>query len=105
MKILLNILGVLIFFFVRLQGRDKSVPFSVKFWFKDNWEQLIAIALIDVALMVLVFTGGLKLSLEQLPGIPKWIQLAGDGVICLLVGALFAYLGYEAYKKLVLDKR
>jgi hypothetical protein len=105
MKILLNVLGILIFFFVRLQGRDKSIPFSIKFWVKDNWEQLVTISLIDVALMILVFTGGLQLSFEKLPSIPDWLQLTGDGFVCLLVGALISYLGYEAYKKLVLDKR
>jgi hypothetical protein len=105
MKIILNILGILIFLFVRLQGRDKSIPFSAKFWINDNWEQVIAIILIDVAMMLLVFEGGLKLSFAELPGIPKWIQLAGDGVACLLVGGVFAYITYEAYKKLILSKR
>jgi hypothetical protein len=105
MKILLNILGILTYFFVILQGRDKSIPFSVKFWIKDNFEQLIAVSLIDAIMMILVFMGGLKLSFEKLPIIPDWLQITGDGAVCALVGGLLAHLGYEAYKKLVLDKR
>jgi hypothetical protein len=106
MKILLNILGILIFFFTKLAGRkDKTEPLSVKFWIKDNFEQLIVVALIDVALMLLLVTGGLKLSFEKLPNIPNWLQVVGDGAACLLIGAFLAYAGYEAYKKIVLDKR
>jgi hypothetical protein len=106
MKIALNIIGIAIFFLVRLGGRkDKTTPFSVKFWLKDNWEQLVAILLVDVALMLLVFQGGLQFNFEKIaPMLPDGVQLAGDSALCFLVGSLFAWLVYVAYKKAVLDK-
>lgn len=106
MKILINLLGILTFFFVRFANRtDKVAEPSLNFWIKDNWEQLICISLIDIALMLLVFQGGLQISFEKLPGLPTWVQIVGDGAMYYLVGLIFSYFGYEAYKKLVIDKR
>ena len=106
MKIFLNALGILIFFFSRYEGRtNKTDPFSGKRWIKENWEQLVAILLVDIALMALVFIDGLKLSFEKLPNIPEWIQLAGDGAVCLLIGSAISFFAYEGYKKLVINKR
>jgi hypothetical protein len=106
MKILINILGIITFFWVRFTNRtDKTAEPSLKFWLKDNYEQLVCIGLIDIALMLLVFQGGLKVSFEKLPGLPDWIQLIGDGAMYYLVGLVFSYFAYEAYKKLVIDKR
>lgn len=106
MKIALNVIGILIFFLVRLGGRkDKGTPFSVKFWLKDNWEQLCAVLLVDIALMLLVFQGGLQFNFEKLaPMLPDGVQLAGDSALCFLVGLLFAWGVYVGYKKAVLDK-
>ena len=107
MKILLNVLGVLIFFLNRFAGRkDKDQPFSGKKWITENWEQLTIVALFDVALMLLVINGGLEFNFEKIaPMLPEGVKLAGDLALCFLVGLVFAYLGYEAYKKLVIDKR
>lgn len=107
MKIALNIIGIAIFFLVRLGGRkNTATPLSIKFWLKDNWEQLAAVILIDVALMLLVFQGGLQFNFEKLaPMLPDGVQLAGDAALCFAVGALFAWGVYVGYKKMVLEKR
>jgi len=107
MKIVLNIIGILIFFLVRLGGRkDKETPLSIKFWLKDNWEQLCAVVLFDVALMMLVFQGGLQFNFEKIaPMLPDGVQLVGDAALCFLVGLFFAWGIYAAYKKAVLEKR
>lgn len=106
MKVVLNILGVLIFFFVKLSGRkNRETPLSIKYWFKDNWEQLIAIALFDIALMLLVFQGGLQFNFEKIaPMLPDGVQLAGDSALCFLVGLFFAWGVYAGYKKMVFKK-
>ena len=77
----------------------------MKFWLKDNYEQLIGILLIDIAVILLVFAGGLKLSFEKIASLPEWVQLTGDSAIFYLTGLIFALLGYEAIKKIILDKR
>ena len=107
MKILLNVglnvLGIAIFFLNRLAGRkNKATPVTAQYWLKDNWEQLLSVLLFDVALMVLVFQGGLQFNFEKLaPMLPDGVQLAGDGALCFLVGLLFSWGIYVAYKKAV----
>jgi hypothetical protein len=107
MKIALNVIGILIFFLVRLSGRkDKGSELSIKFWLKDNWEQLSAVVLFDVALILLVFQGGLKFNFEKIaPMLPDGVQLIGDAALCFLVGLFFAWGVYVGYKKMVIEKR
>jgi len=102
MKVILNVLGVLIFFLNRFAGRkNKTAPVSAKYWLKDNWEQLLIVALFDVALMLLVVLGGLELNFEKIaPMLPDGVTLAGDAALCFLVGLLFAWATYVGYKKL-----
>ena len=105
MKIIFNVLGILIFFFIRLGGRDKTIPFSAKFWLKDNWEQLVAVVLFDIALMLLVIEGGLEFNFEKIaPMLPDGVQLAGDSALCFLVGLVFAWGVYVGYKKFIQGK-
>ncbi|MEN6569048.1 MAG: hypothetical protein ABFC18_03445 [Rikenellaceae bacterium] len=105
-KIVLNILGIVTFFWVRFANRtDKTAQPNLKFWLKDNFEQLIGILLIDVAVILLVFANGLKLSFDKIASLPEWVQLTGDSVIFYLTGLIFALLGYEAIKKVILEKK
>lgn len=105
-NILVNILGIATFFWVRYANRtDKIKEPSLKFWWNDNKDQLISILLIDVLLMSFVFMGGMKINFEKITNLPEWIQLTGDGVLFAFIGLIFALLGYEAYKKLVIDKK
>ena len=105
-KIILNVLGIITFFWVRFANRtDKTKEPTIGFWLKSNYEQLIGIALLDVAIILLTLTGGLQLSFEKIQTLPEWIQLTGDSAIFYLTGLIFALLGYEAIKKLILDKR
>jgi hypothetical protein len=106
MKIVLNIIGILIFFLVRLAGRaNKKEPLSWRYWIKSNLEQLLTIALFDASFMIFFFQGGLKLNFEKLTFLPDWIQLAGDLATCWLIGLLLSWAGYVGYKKVILDRR
>lgn len=106
MKILFNLIGILIFFLNRLAGRkDTKEPLSIKFWIKDNWEQLACVLLFDIALMLLVIEGGLQFNFDRLaPMLPDGVQLAGDSALCFLVGLIFSWAIYSGYKKFVLNK-
>jgi hypothetical protein len=105
-NILVNVLGIITFFWVRFTNRtDKTIQPTFKYWWKDNYEQLISVVLVDAMLMIFVFMGGLKLNLEKFPNIPEWVQLTGDSVMFGFTGLFFAYLAYEAYKKMIIDKR
>lgn len=106
LKLILNLLGIMTFFWVRFANRtDKTAEPTLKFWLKDNFEQLIGILLIDIAIIMLVFVNGLQLSLEKITTLPEWVQLSGDGAIFYLTGLVFALFGYEAIKKVILDKK
>ena len=105
-KIVLNLLGIVTFFWVRFANRtDKTKEPTLKFWLKDNFEQLIGILLIDIAIVMLVFVGGLQLSLEKITTLPDWVQLTGDSAIFYLTGLIFPLMGYELVKKTILEKR
>lgn len=106
MKILINIIGVVIFFLVRFGNRtDKTSQPNLKFWWLDNWEQLTAVILFDGALMILRSGEGLNIDFTQLTFLPSWLQLAGDIGLCFAIGCLGAWMAYAGYKKLILDKR
>jgi len=105
MKIILNIIGILIFFLNRFSGRkDKTKAPSLAFWLKDNWGELTIIALFDVALMMLVFQGGLEFNFEKLTMLPDGIQLAGDGALCFIIGLILSWGAYVGYQKLFKSK-
>ncbi len=106
LKIILNVLGIVTFFWVRFANRtDKVKEPTIGFWLKDNFEQLIGIALLDIAIIMLVLTGGLQLSFEKIQTLPDWVQINGDRAVYYFTGLIFALLGYEAVKKLILDKK
>ena len=106
MKIILNVIGIVIFFLSRFSNRkDKTTEPSIKFWFKDNWEQLITIGLFDVALMILASKQALNIDFSKLTFLPDWLQLVGDVALFFVIGLLGAYLAYEGYQKRVIDKR
>lgn len=102
MKIALNVLGILIFFLNRYRGRtDKTKAFDPIYWLKNNWVELLIVALFDVALMLLVVFGGLEFNFEKIaPMLPDGVSLVGDMALCFLVGLFFAWGTYEGYKKI-----
>ena len=106
MTVILNIIGVLIFFLSRFQGRtDKTKSASLSFWLKDNWGELVIIALFDVALMMLVFIGGIELNFDKIaPMLPDGVKLAGDGAMCFVIGLFIAWLFYKGYQKIIKKK-
>ena len=106
MKILLNIIGVIIFFLNRFVGRkDKNKELSISFWIKDNWGELLIIALFDLALMMLVFIGGIELNFEKIaPMLPEGMKIAGDGAMCFLIGLFLAWAFYRGYQKIIKRK-
>jgi hypothetical protein len=107
MKILLNFIGILIFFLNKFNGRkDKTTEPSIKFWFKDNWPELVIISLFDMALMILLVFGGLKLDFTKLlPSLPDGVTVAGDWAACFLIGLFLAWAFYALIKKKVEDSK
>lgn len=98
--IVTNIIGIFIYFLLRYEGRtDKSKPLSIKFWMKDNWVQLLIIALIDLAIMILLLSS--DLTIEKIPHVPEWFASYGDATITLFVGMMLAHIFYLFVKKIM----
>lgn len=98
--IVTNIIGIFIYFLLRYDGRtDKSKPLSVKFWVKDNWVQLLTIALIDLAIMILLLSS--DLTIDKISYVPDWFTSYGDATITLFVGMVMSHICYVAVKKIM----
>ena len=100
MKILLNILGIALYFLIRYNKRtDKSVKFSHEFWLNDNWPETVAILIFDLVLMILLFKGGLEIDLNKyLPALPDGVAFVGDLSICFFIGLILSAAIYNLFK-------
>ncbi len=107
MKILLNLIGVLIYFINRYKNRTKkTIAFSFKYWFKDNWAEISTILLIDIALMILLFNPGTEVNFDDLfSKLPFGLKLPADLFMSFLLGLGLSSLFYTIFKKKVKDAK
>jgi hypothetical protein len=105
MKYLLNLIGILIFFINRYANRTKkTVAFSFKFWIKDNWPEMSTVLLLDVALMLLLFSEGTEVNFDDLfSKLPFGMKVAGDLLMSFLLGLGLASLFYKVFKHKIRD--
>jgi hypothetical protein len=107
MNWLLNILGILIFFLNRYNKRTlKTKAFSFNFWIKDNWNELITIFLLDIALMLLLLGPGTEVNFDDLLSkLPFGLKVAGEPLLSFLLGLGLSNLFYSIFKKKVNDAK
>jgi hypothetical protein len=100
MKIILNILGILIYFINRYANRaQKAQPFSFKFWLRDNWPEVSTVFLLDIALMVLLFSPGTEVNFDKmLSTLPIGIKVSGSWLMSFLLGLGLSSLFYKLFK-------
>lgn len=102
MKILLNFLGVMIYFLNRYNNRhSKDKSFSVKFWVRDNWPELLIIILVDISVMLLLILNDISIDAAQF--LPTWVVKVGDLGIAWLIGLGLSSLIYSVFRKKVND--
>jgi hypothetical protein len=98
--VIVNLLGIISFFLNRYDGRkDKVKEPSLKFWWNDNWAQLMNILVWDAILMTLLIFGGIKFDLTQIEAVPKWLAVLGDAGISAGIGLFGAYAGYMMLRR------
>jgi len=100
MNVLLNILGIFIFFINRFFGRkDESTPFSLKIWLSENWQEALTTIFLNAALMLLLINainnGSIVTLLMKLP---DWLTLLGIPGISFALGAGLSWTLYELFK-------
>ena len=100
MNYLFNLLGIIIYFLLRYNGRtDQTTKLSVGYWFRDNWLEFLTILLFNVLLMGLFVIGGVTIDLEKfLPSLPDGVSFVGDAAICAFIGLVLAHGVYELFK-------
>lgn len=97
LAIILNILGIAICFLTKYQNRtEKDKGFSLSYWIKDNWVELVIIGLFDAAMVLLVMTGDIELNVTQF--VPEWVANVGGLTISFLLGLGLAAGIYEIIK-------
>lgn len=103
MKLLLNFLGILIYFLMRYINRtDQATKISIIYWVKDNWPEFLVITMFDLVLMILLLSGGLTIDLNKyLPSLPDGVAFVGDMAICFLIGLILSSAIYEMFKSKV----
>ena len=107
MKVLLNIIGVLIYFINRYNKRtSKTIAFSFKFWLQDNWHEMSTIILLDLALMILLFSPGTEVNFDDLfSKLPFGLKLPADLLMSFLLGLGLSSLFYTIFKRKVKDAK
>lgn len=108
-SIFLNFLGVIFYFLQRLARRNnKKVKPTIEFWLKDNWIELVSVAIIDVILMIILLQPETSVGLDSL--IQKYVpfialQVSVKPAMSALIGLLFAKFVYEIVKKAKYGKK
>lgn len=100
MNTLLNVIGVLIYFINRFANRrKKTVKFSFKYWLSDNWPEASTVILIDLALMILLFSEGTEVNFDKLfENLPFGLSVAAVPFMSLLLGLGLSALFYKIFK-------
>lgn len=100
MKLLLNFLGIVLYFLLKYKNRkDKTTNFSGTYWKNDNWPESLSILIFDGVLMILFLKGDLVIDLNKwIPSLPDGIAFAGDLSICFLIGLIIAGGVYQLFK-------
>jgi hypothetical protein len=102
MKIILNLLGILIYFLNRYsKRRGKEKAFSLKFWITDNWTELTIVLLVDISVMILFITNDLSIDLAEI--VPGWLVKPGDLTISWVLGLGLASLIYGLIRRKIID--
>lgn len=101
LPIILNILGLLLYFVLRFGNRkDKSKPVSVKFWWQDNFQELASTLIFNAVLVILMLESGIRIDLKALfPFIPDAVAFTSDLAVYFMIGALISHGAYELWKK------
>ncbi|HOF92534.1 MAG: hypothetical protein GX467_02965 [Rikenellaceae bacterium] len=93
--ILLNVLGIAIFYVIRLVNRSTKNKLSLKFWIKENWPELLITTLINFCVLILLLHHATDVSALLEKFVPSGMVLAGKPAAAFAVGLFASYMIYE----------
>jgi len=81
-------LGTLAFFLYKYIKRGKKAEaFSIKFWFKDNWQELTLTFIFDFAAMIILLDKNTHIDLSEiLSFLPATVELSASLILAFFVG-------------------
>ena len=98
MKIIMNMLGILIYFLNRFANRRaKDKTFNVVFWLKDNWPEFSVIMLVDISMLILFLSN--DISIEAIDVMPPIVAKLGDLTVSWLLGLGLSSAIYNVIRK------
>jgi len=109
MTYILSILGIIINFLSKYNARTKKENFSVKFWIKDNWPELVQSLLFVIAILLMLDkaefdTEAFYKWLSNVVPIPKGVIAPVQLVVPFLTGLSINHIVYWYNKKYIKKK-
>ncbi|HPF93328.1 MAG TPA: hypothetical protein PLV65_05310 [Tenuifilaceae bacterium] len=97
---ILNLIGILIYFISKYANRRNATKFSVKFWFADNWPELISTLLLNIALMLLLLQPETTINLDEwlASNVPFGLSVAVKPLFAFLLGLGLSSFLYKMFK-------
>lgn len=100
----LFLLGSLAYFLVRY-GDDKKkmskmvADFDLGYWWRHNWNELVVMAIFDLAMVLVLFDPETGIDLTQISWIPPYLTFPVKVVGAFLIGYGGGYSMYTLFKK------
>ena len=96
---LMFVLGTLGYFLQRYSNRKDKTSFDFKFWFKDNWNELLIAFIFDLAAMIILLDPETSIDVSQLEWMPAYLILPIKLVASFLIGYGGGWAIYAVFQK------
>jgi hypothetical protein len=98
---ILFLLGTLAYFDLRFMNRKDKSKFDLKFWFLDNWPELLFTFILDLIAMIILMDAETNLTTWLASKLPLGFVLPAKLVFAALCGLGFGHVGYELIKRTI----
>jgi len=96
---LLFLIGTLAYFDLRFMKRKDKSNFSISFWFKDNWPELLFTFLLDLIAMIILMDADTNITVWLTEKLPAGLVVPSKLIFSALCGLGFGHIGYEMIQK------
>ena len=96
--VILNLMGIAIFFINRYAGRTRKTKFRWSFWWSDNWQEFSTTMLLNAALMYIIHLPTSAINLDAFfSELPFGLSLAALPTMSFLLGLGFTAIFYRFF--------